>query len=183
MTGWIGFLVAAAVAIAWFVAIYNRLVAMRQQVRNAWHQIHVQLKRRHDLIPNLVATVRTYLAHEQGTLERVTAARTRAIAATDVRDASTAEAGLSFALGRLVAVVEAYPNLQANESVRDLMEELRSTENRIGFARQQYNDSVMHFNTAVQVFPNRLVAGRLGFAPSDFFRMDPGDEAVPEVRT
>jgi len=175
--------VVVGVVLVWAVAIHNRLIAMRQQVRNAWHQIHVQLKRRHDLIPNLVATVRAYLDHEQGTLERVTAARARAIEAGDVRDAAAAEAGLTAALGRLTAVVEAYPNLRANESIRDLMEELRSTENRIGFARQQYNDSVMHYNTAIQVFPNRLVAGRFAFTPSPFFQMDAGDEAVPEVRT
>lgn len=182
MTGFLVILALVAVAVAWTIVIYNRLVAMRQQVRNAWHQIHVQLKRRHDLIPNLVATVRTYLDHERSTLERVTAARTRAIAADNIPNAASAEAGLSAALGRLVAVVEAYPNLQANESIRDLMEELRSTENRIGFARQQYNDSVMHFNTAIQVFPNHLIAGRFGFTPSQFFQMDQGDAAVPEVR-
>ncbi len=182
MTGFLVVLILAGIAVVWAVAIFNRLVAMRQQVRNAWHQIHVQLKRRHDLIPNLVATVRVYLSHEQSTLERVTEARTRAVAATDISGAGSAEAGLSSALGRLMAVVEAYPNLKGNESIRDLMEELRSTENRIGFARQQYNDSVMHFNTAIQVFPNHLIAGRFDFSPSQFFQMDPGDEVVPEVR-
>lgn len=178
----IAVLVVVGLALVWTVVIHNRLIAMRQQVRNAWHQIDVQLKRRHDLIPNLVATVRAYLTHEQTTLERVTAARARAIQAADVQDAATAEAGLSSALSRLTAVVESYPNLQANQSIRDLMEELRSTENRIGFARQQYNDSVMHFNTAIQVFPNRLIATRFDFTASPFFRMDVGDEAVPEVR-
>ncbi|HOE83392.1 MAG TPA: LemA family protein [Myxococcota bacterium] len=171
-----------AAILVWVVFIHNRLVAMRQQVKNAWHQIDVQLKRRHDLIPNMVSTVKAYLQHEQTTLELVTAARGKAMAAKSVQDSATAEAGLTDALGKLMAVLESYPDLKGNQPIRDLMEELRSTENRIGFARQQYNDSVMQYNTAIQVFPDKLVASKFEFKGFDFFEVDAGDASVPEVK-
>jgi LemA protein len=177
--GWLVTLaVAAAAALVW---LYNGLVRLRNHVRSAWSQIDVQLKRRHDLIPNLVAAVRGYLQHEQDVLTRVTEARTRAVAASGAGEAGAAEGELGRAVGRLLAVIEAYPDLKANANVLALQEELITTENRIGFARQLYNDLVARYNTRQQVFPVNLLARSLGFAPADFFQADAAERAVPAV--
>ena len=163
---------------------YNRLVMGRNRVTNAWAQIDVQLKRRHDLIPNLVNTVKGYLQHEKDVLERVTAARERAIAAGgDVAARAPAEQALTSAVRSLFAVVEAYPDLKANQNMLALQEEISLTENRIGFARQSYNDAVMFYNTACQSFPANIIAGLFGFRPQTLFAVeDAAERAVPLVR-
>src|SRR5262245_14928720 len=145
------------------IVLYNRLVAIRNQVGNAWKQIDVQLKRRHDLIPNLVEVVKDYMSYEQETLKQVIEARNQAVKAPTPAAAMQAENALSSAMGRLFAVMEAYPDLKANQNVGRLMEELTGTENKISFARQFYNDSVMSLNNMVQSFPSNLIAGSFGF--------------------
>jgi LemA protein len=173
-------LVAAAILAA---GAYNGLVRLTNEVRNGWSQIDVQLRRRHDLIPNLVETVRGYASHERETLEKVTAARARAVAAGDPAERSLAESGLSAALGRLLGIVEQYPDLEADQNFLALQEELTATENRIGFARQFYNDSVMRYNTRVATFPVNLVAALFGFSEEAFFEVsEPGAREAPEVR-
>ena len=177
-------LLGGVIAVAlWAMGLYNRLVGRRNQVHNAWSQIDVQLKRRHDLIPNLVETVKGYAGHEKTTLEGVTRARAQAVSAQGVAAQAQAESGLTSALGRLMVVVEQYPALQANQNFLGLQEELSSTENRIGFARQFYNDSVMQMNTAVQSFPSNILAGMFGFRDEPFFELtDAAEKAVPQVR-
>jgi len=177
-TAWLILAAALASVVIW---LYNGLVALRNQVRNAWSQIDVQLKRRHDLIPNLVETVKGYMQHERQLFETVAAARTRAMAASGVAQAAAAEGALSQAMGKLIAVMENYPQLKANQNVLALQEELVTTENRIGFARQLYNDMVARYNTRQQVFPLNLVAGTLGFQPTEFFQMDAAERAAPRV--
>jgi LemA protein len=175
--------VIAAIVIIWVIAAYNGLVRLRNQVRNAWSQIDVQLKRRHDLIPNLVETVKGYAAHEKDTLENVTQARAAAVGATGVKEAAQAENMLTQSLGRLMLVVEQYPDLKANQNFLSLQEELSSTENKIAFSRQYYNDEVMRFNTRIQSFPPNLVAGIFGFAQEDFFELeDQAQREVPKVQ-
>jgi len=175
-------LVAVIVVVA-VIAIYNGLVRLRQEVRNAWSQIDVQLKRRHDLIPNLVETVKGYAAHEKQTLENVTKARSQAVQAHGVQEQAQAESMLSGALGRLMLVVEQYPDLKANQNFLALQEELTSTENRIGFARQHYNDSVMVLNTKIKTIPNNLIAGPFGFKEEPFFEIeDQAEREVPQVK-
>lgn len=170
-----------AALVAWGIWVYNRLVTMKNQVANGWKQIDVQLKRRHDLIPNLVAAVRGYMEFERDTLERVIAARGRAAGAASVHESIAAEADLSRALRQLFAVVENYPQLRANENVLRLQEELTTTENQLGFARQFYNDVVMRFNTQQDVFPASLIAGVFGFRHAEFFAAEESDRAVPPV--
>lgn len=174
-------LVVALLAVLWAIGLYNRLVGLRNQVLNGWRQIDVQLKRRHDLIPNLVNTVRGAMEFERETLEAVIAARTRAASASGPADAARKEGELTEALGRLFALAESYPQLTANANVRALQEELSATENKIGFARQFYNDMVARFNTRQQSFPLNLVAGALGFQPAEFFEMEAAERAVPRV--
>lgn len=161
----------AVVLIIWLISIFNSLVSLRVRVQNAWSDIDVQLKRRHDLIPNLVAAVQGYMTHERSTLQAVTEARTRAVASTSgtVSDRAEAESALTGALSNLFAVAENYPQLRAVESVELLQEQLSSTENRIAFARQFYNDEVMKFNTAQSTFPRNLFAGMFGFSASMMF--------------
>jgi LemA protein len=173
-----------ALVVVFLVATYNGLVAKRAQVRNAWSQIDVQLKRRHDLIPNLVNTVKGYLQHERGVLEQVTQARAQAIAAGgDLAARAEGENALTQAVRSLFAVAEAYPELKGNTTMLALQEELTSTENRIAFARQYYNDSVQAYDTALQSFPTVLVAGPLGFQPAALFELeDPAERAVPQVQ-
>jgi LemA protein len=163
----------------WFMFTYNGLVNLRNQVKNAWSQIDVQLKRRYDLIPNLVETVKGYAGHERETLERVIKARQTAIDASTVKDQAAAENMIVGALRQLFALSEAYPNLKANESFLALQEQLASTENKISFARQYYNDTVQSFNTKQQQFPATLVASMLGFQPADFFEVE--DATVREA--
>jgi LemA protein len=163
------------------VGIYNRMVQLRQMVKNAWAQIDVQLKRRHDLIPNLVNTVKGYAAHERGTLDAVISARAKATSATLPADRIKAEGELSGALGRLLAVSEAYPNLKANENFMGLQNELRGTEDRIAFSRQTYNDSVTQFNTSIQTFPAVLLAGFFGFKEEPFFEAPAVEKEAPKV--
>jgi LemA protein len=163
------------------VGIYNRMVQLRQMVKNAWAQIDVQLKRRHDLIPNLVNTVKGYAAHERGTLDDVISARAKATSATLPADRIKAEGELSGALGRLLAVSEAYPNLKANENFMGLQNELRGTEDRIAFSRQTYNDSVTQFNTSIQTFPAVLLAGFFGFKEEPFFETPAVEKEAPKV--
>ena len=160
------------------VGIYNGLVTLRNQVRNAWQQIGVQLKRRHDLIPNLVEVVKDYMGYEQETLEKVIRARNQALSATGVQGTAAAEGALTGALRSLFAVVEAYPQLKANENVSRLQEELTSTENRIAFARQFYNDMVMRYNTRLQVIPSNIIASLFNFQEEAYFEI-PADERVP----
>ena len=166
------------------IGAYNGLIRLRNQVKNAWAQIDVQLKRRHDLIPNLVETVRGYMKHERGTLEAVTNARNLAQRASsgDVGARSKAESELSGALARLLVVVENYPDLKANQNFLALQEELTSTENKIGFSRQYYNDSVLRLNNKVQVFPSNMVAGMTGFKLGEFFEITLAEEReAPKV--
>jgi len=172
------------VVVALFViGIYNNLVALRNRVKNAWSQIDVQLKRRHDLIPNLVETVKGYAGHEKQTLQDVIEARSKAVSATGPAEASRAETELSSALGRLMVIVEQYPNLKANTNFLALQEELTSTENKIGFARQHYNDSVMTYNTKIQSFPQNVMAGMFGFGQEAFFEIeDTKEREAPQVK-
>jgi LemA protein len=171
------------VAVLWFVATYNGFVQLRNRVKNAWSQIDVQLKRRHDLIPNLVETVKGYAGHEKDTLERVIQARSQAVAATGVEEATRAEGELSSALGRLMLVVEQYPDLKANQNFLSLQEELSSTENRISFSRQHYNDTVMRYNTKTQSMPANIVAGMCNFKEEPFFELeDKKEREAPKVQ-
>jgi LemA protein len=174
-------LVLIAAAVLWVIWTYNRLVELKNQVANGWRQIDVQLKRRHDLIPNLVAAVRGYMEFERDTLERVIAARNQAAGATTMQQSMAAEADLTRALRQLFAVAENYPQLRASENVRQLQEELTTTENQLGFARQYYNDVVMRFNTQQDVFPANVIAGNFGFQHAELFAADEGDRAVPPV--
>ncbi len=164
------------------IATYNGLVQLRQRVQNAWSQVDVQLKRRYDLIPNLVSTVKGYAQHEKSTLESVTQARNMAIAAGNVRDQAQAENMLSGALKSLFAVAEAYPELKANTNFLQLQTELSDTESKIAFARQFYNDTVQKFNTKIEVFPNNLFAGMLGFQIVDYFTLQGEVEARQSVK-
>ena len=161
---------------------YNGLVKRRNQVDNAWSQIDVQLKRRHDLIPNLVETVKGYAAHERGTFEAVTAARANAINAQSPAAQAQAENVLSGALKSLFAVAEAYPDLKANQNFLNLQEELTSAEDRVAYARQFYNDSVQSYNTRIQTFPTVLVAGMFNFQKREFFEAEQGTAEVPTVQ-
>ena len=168
--------------IVWIIAAYNRLVGLRNQVANGWRQIDVQLKRRHDLIPNLVNAVRGAMDFERDTLTAVMDARAKALTATGPADAAQKEGQLSQALGRLLAVAENYPTLKSNDNVKMLMEELSATENKVGFSRQFYNDMATNFNTAQQVFPTNILAGNLGFKPAELFEItDAKDREVPTV--
>jgi len=172
-----------AVVALWFVFTYNGLVRLRNQVKNAWSQIDVQLKRRYDLIPNIVETVKGYAAHEKETFERVIQARQRGIDASGVKQQQEAENMITGALRQLFALSEAYPNLKANENFLALQEELASTENKIGFARQYYNDTVKDFNIRQEMFPANLVASMLGFQPADFFEIEEASQReAPKVK-
>ena len=168
--------------VVWAIASYNRLVGMRNQVQNGWRQIDVQLKRRHDLIPNLVNAVRGSMDFERDTLTAVMDARAKALAATGPADAAQKEGDLSKAVGRLFAVAENYPTLKSNDNVKMLQEELAATENKVGFARQFYNDITTQFNTAQQVFPTALFATMFGFKPAELFEItEATDRDVPAV--
>jgi len=189
-----GFIVLVAVVlIVFIVSGYNSLVTLRNRYKNAYSQIDVQLKRRYDLIPNLVETAKGYLAHERGTLEAVIAARNAAVTANTraaqnpgdssaMKEISSAETALSGVMGRLFALAESYPDLKANTTMLSLMEELTSTENKVSFARQAYNDSVMAYNTRREVFPTNLIAGPFNFGPAELFVIDkPEEKDAPKV--
>jgi LemA protein len=180
MTFWIVLGVIALIAI-WLIATYNGLVGGRNQAQTAWSQIDVQLKRRHDLIPNLVQVVKDAMGYEQETLTKVVQARNAAAAASGPAQSGPAEAALSQATRGLFALVESYPQLKANENVKQLQEELTSTENKIAFSRQFYNDSVNSYNTRRQSFPAVLAAASLGFGPMDLFNMPEAEREVPKV--
>ena len=166
----------------YIVLTYNRLVRTRNQIDNAYSQIDVQLKRRHDLIPNLVETVKGYAAHERGTFEAVTNARANAINAQTPQDQAQAENALSGALKSLFAVAEAYPDLKANQNFLNLQEELTASEDKVAYARQYYNDSVLSYNTQIQKFPTVLLAGMFHFEKREFFDAAPEDTATPQVQ-
>ncbi len=188
-----GLLVVAIIVAAMAAGVYNKLVTMRNRYKNAYAQIDVQLKRRYDLIPNLVETAKGYMAHERGTLEAVTQARNIASAAakaaaanpgdaTAMKSLASAESGLGGVLSRLMMVSEAYPDLKANQNMMQLTEELTSTENKISFARQAYNDSVMIYNTDREVFPSNLIANTFNFGPAELFVVDkPEQKDAPKV--
>ena len=162
-----------------FMGMYNSLVSLKQQTQNAFSQIDVQLKRRYDLIPNLVETAKGYMKYEGDTLERVIQARNRAVSATTVGEKAAAESQVSSALANVFALSEAYPDLKANEQMQSLMEELKSTENKIAFARQYYNDIVTTYNTKLQTFPSSIMAGMGGFKPREMFELENAAEREP----
>jgi len=190
----IGLVVVVVFAAMFVVGIYNKLVALRNRFKNAWAQIDVQLKRRYDLIPNLVETAKGYIKHERGTLEAVIAARNAASSANTrvaadpsnpeaMKQLIAAESTLTGTLGRLFALSEAYPDLKANTTMMSLMEELTSTENKVSFARQAYNDSVMTYNTQREVFPSNIIAGMFNFAAAELFVIDkPEQREAPKVQ-
>src|SRR3954452_17140413 len=191
--GWIILGIVVLIAV-WAIAIYNGLVTLRNRFRNAFSQIDVQLKRRYDLIPNLVESVKGYMAHERGTLDAVVKTRSSAVSAAQTAAAQPgdpaamqalgqAEGALGGALGRLLAVFEQYPDLKANQNVLGLQEELTSTENKIAFARQAYNDSVMEYNTSRESFPQVAFAGMLGFGPAELLQSteSPDERTAPKV--
>lgn len=170
------------VLIAMIIGMYNSLVQLRNQVDNAWSQIDVQLKRRHDLIPNLVETAKGYMQHEQDTFKAITEARSKAMGANNVGDASKAEGALSGALSQFMLVVENYPDLKANQNFLSLQETLTSTENKIAFARQGYNDQVLFFNNKTQMFPSNIIAGMFNFIKREFFEIEnEAERNVPKV--
>jgi LemA protein len=163
------------------IVLYNRLVSARNQTQNAWRQIDVQLKRRHDLIPNLVEVVKDAMGYEQETLRQVIEARNSAVRANGAVEASAAETALTGAVGKLFALMENYPDLKANQNVLQLQEELTATENKIAFARQFYNDSVMGLNTSIESFPANLIARQFGFTPAAYFEVPEAETAAPKV--
>ena len=192
-TGMIIFVVVLALFVGYAVVIYNRMVAFRNRVKNGFAQIDVQLQRRYELIPNLVDTAKRYLAHERDTLTEVIEARNQAKAAEEsaarqpenaeaMRQLSQAEGGLSAALGKLFALNESYPDLKADATMRDLMEELTSTENKVSYARQHFNDAVMYYNTYREQFPNNLIAGPAGFRAAEQLELDNPEEVRQAVR-
>ncbi|MFA5834249.1 MAG: LemA family protein [Bacteroidota bacterium] len=182
MTFFIGMIIVVVVFIIWVIAQYNGLITLRNQTTNGWKQIDVQLKRRHDLIPNLVNTVKGYMEFEQETLDKVIKARNAAASATGIANAAAKEGELSTVLSKFFALTENYPNLKANENVKQLQEELTSTENKIGFARQFFNDIATKFNTAQQTFPGNIIAGMFQFQPSELYEIhDAAERDVPAV--
>jgi LemA protein len=191
--GWIVVLVIIAVVVFWAVGAYNRLVSLRNKFRNAFAQIDVQLKRRYDLIPNLVETAKAYMKHERETLENVIKARNTAVSANAAASADpgsasaiqglvAAEGALSGALSRLFALAEAYPDLKANQNMMQLTEELTGTENKISFARQSFNDAVMSYNTSAQQFPTNVIASAFSFGPAELLEATESDEERRPVK-
>jgi LemA protein len=191
--GWIVVLVIVAVVVFWAVGAYNRLISLRNKFRNAFAQIDVQLKRRYDLIPNLVETAKAYMKHERETLENVIKARNTAVTANAAASADpgsasaiqglvAAEGALSGALSKLFALAEAYPDLKANQNMMQLTEELTGTENKISFARQAFNDAVMSYNTSSQQFPTNVIAGMFSFAPAELLQATESDEERRPVK-
>jgi len=180
----VGIIIAVVIGLVvlFFIGTYNILVRSRNRVQNGWHQIDVQLKRRIDLIPNLVETVKGYAAHERAIFEKIAEARQQAISAKSPAEAARANNQLSETLKTLFAVVENYPDLKANQNFLKLQEELAHTENKISFARQFYNDVVMDYNNRVQMFPSNIVAGMFGFKPAEFYTVPEAERATPKVQ-
>ena len=178
--GLVFFIVLVAI-VGWGIVAYNRLVSLRNQIDNAWRQIDVQLKRRHDLIPNLVEAVKGYMQFERDTLTQVVEARGKAISALDQASRVAAENQLTAGLGRLLAVMENYPQLKSDQNVMQLQEQLTTTENQIAFSRQAYNDAVLNLNNRIQSFPSNLIANNFGFKPAEYFKAAPEDQALPKV--
>ena len=182
MVGLIIVIVILLIIVISLVGMYNTLVRLRNRVKNAWAQIDVQLKRRHDLIPNLVKTAKGYMKHEQNTLKEITEARSKAMGAGSVGDKAKAEGELSGAMSKFFLVVENYPDLKANSNFLAVQEELTSTENKIAFARQSYNDQVLFFNNKIQIFPSNIVASMFNFKENEFFKIEnKAEKAVPKV--
>jgi len=174
--------VVLALLFLFVIGIYNALIRLRNQVDNAWSQIDVQLKRRHDLIPNLVETAKGYMKHERETFEAITNARSQAMGAKTVSEAAKAEGSLGEALSKFMLVVENYPDLKANQNFLNVQEELTGTENKIAFSRQNYNDQVLSFNNKIQMFPSNIIAGMFSFGKRDFFEVEGAAEReVPKV--
>jgi LemA protein len=179
---WIVLGVAALVAL-FLISMYNSLVGLRNQVKNAWSQIDVQLKRRYDLIPNLIETVKGYVKHESETLTTITKARATAMSAGSVGDKARAEGALTDAVNKFLVVAESYPDLKANQNFLALQEELRSTENKIAFSRQSYNDQVMFYNNKLEMFPSSLIAGAFGFKAEESFKVESeAERQAPKVQ-
>jgi LemA protein len=182
MIGVIILLVVTTVVVLFVISMYNSLIQLRNRVKNAWSQIDVQLKRRHDLIPNLIETVRGYMKHEREIMENITKYRSQAMDAKTVGEKAQAEGLLSGALGQLRVQVENYPDLKANQNFLALQEELTSTENKISFSRQAYNDQVLFYNNKIQMFPSNIIAGMFNFKQEEFFQVEDATErAVPKV--
>jgi LemA protein len=165
----------------WLISTYNGLTALRLRQQNAWRQIDVQLRRRYDLIPNLVDTLKGYMQYEQDTWQKVIEARSQAMAAKGVKEAAAAQTALTQSLGQVFALMENYPDLKASKNVLELQEELTTTESQIGFARQYYNDLVTQYNTKQQVFPSNILAGLFGFKPSEFFEAAEREKVLPRA--
>jgi LemA protein len=181
MTGWI-LLAVIVLIVLWGIITFNQLVSLRNHVQNAWKQIDVQLKRRHDLIPNLVSAVKGAMEFEKDTLESVINARARAVSAGGAHDKADAENILTQALGKLFAVMENYPDLKSNQNIMDLQEELTTTENRIGFARQLYNDLIANYRIKQEIFPNSIIVSLTGgFKKEEYFKAEETDRAVPSA--
>lgn len=179
--GSVVFLLIIVAVIVWVIAAYNRLVSLRNQVDNAWRQIDVQLKRRHDLIPNLVEAVKGYMQFERDTLTQVVEARAKAVSAPDQSSRIAAENQITSGIGRLLAVMENYPQLKSDQNVLKLQEELTTTENQIAFSRQAYNDVVLDLNTRIETFPSNFIANNFGFKPAEYFKGASEDQAVPKA--
>lgn len=180
---WIILIVVIVVIVFYVISLYNTLVKLRNMVKNAWSQIDVQLKRRHDLIPNLIESVKGYMTHERETLQNITNARSKALDAHTVGEKSKAEGELAGALSRFNLVVENYPDLKANTNFLSLQEELTSTENKISFSRQNYNDQVLGYNNKIEMFPSNIIAGMFNFKMEEFFEIEnQAERAVPQVK-
>lgn len=179
---WIALIVIVVLLIVWIIGVYNNLVSLKMRVKNAWAQIDTQLKRRFDLIPNLVETVKGYAAHEQGTLEKVIAARNTYASATSVEDKAKANNELTSTLKNIFALGEAYPELKANENFLALQTELAGTEDKVAYSRQFYNDTVQMYNTAIMKFPNNILAGMFGYKEEPFFTIDEAEKEPVKVQ-
>ncbi len=179
---WIWIVIALGVLLFWGVTVYNGLITLKNRTDEAWSDIDVQLKRRYDLIPNLVETVKGYAAHEAGTFEKVTAARTAAMSAQGAHDKAIAENQLSQTLKSIFALSEAYPELKANQNFLQLQQDLTDTEDKIQASRRFYNGNVRDFNTKLQVFPTNLIANMLGFKAREFFEIAEAEKAAPQVK-
>lgn len=181
MIGWI-ILIVVVIILLYILSKYNGFIVLRNRIKNAWAQINVELKRRYDLIPNLVNAVKGYMQYEKEVLENVVKARSMAIEAKTVKEQGEAETELTKSLKTLFAVMENYPELKANENVLKLQEELTATENRIAFSRQFYNDIVMRYNAGIQMFPGNIIAGMFNFKPEEYFEIElPEEKEVPKV--